>query len=544
MADVAPKPARLRPTALQVTAAVSDRLRIPAQFNVAAALLARRLPDDAQRPAVERGDRVLTYADIGELVARAGNSLRTLGVAREERVLIILPDTEEFIAAFLGTMLIGAVAVPCSTFLGPSDYAYFLRDTRAAVLVTTTELLGRMDVALDPNLRAIVVIDQDAFDTADTYEGRLRSWTALVGEASPVCEPADTHRDEPAFWLWTSGSTGEPKAAVHLHQDAPWCCQLVGEAVYGLTAVDRSYSAAKLFHAYGLCNALMFPFWTGGATILNPGRSLPDAVYSLISRARPTIFYSVPTLYAILLQVPEAERRFDLSSLRFCVSAGEPLPAELYRRWLARFGTEILDGIGSTELLNMYICSRPGEVKPGSSGRVIPGYSMKIVNERGEPVGTNQVGDLLVNGPSCAIMYWNRREETKQKMLGDWFVSDDKYSVDEDGYYWFAGRTDDMFKASGEWISPIEIESLLIEHPAVVECAVVAWQETIGVVRPKAFVVVAAGATADNTLVAELQTFVRARASHYKCPRTIDFVEELPKTPTGKLQRFKLRAGR
>jgi benzoate-CoA ligase family protein len=518
-------------------------LHIPLHFNLTTALLARRLPHDAERTAVECGNRVLTYAEVAELIARAGNSLRTLGVIREERVLVILPDTEEFIAAFLGTILIGAVAVPCSTFLAPSDYAYFLRDTRAAVLVTTTELLERMDVSLDTNLRAIVVIDRDKVDSR-AYEGRLRSWKRLIQEAAPVGEPADTHRDEPAFWLWTSGSTGEPKAAVHLHQDAPWCCELVGEGVYGMTAADRSYSAAKLFHAYGLCNALIFPFWTGGSTILNPGRSLPDAVYSLIAGSRPTIFYGVPTLYAGLLQVPDAERRFDLSSLRFSVSAGEPLPAELYRRWLARFGSEILDGIGSTELLNMYICSRPGEVRPGSSGRVIPGYAMRIVNERGEPVGTNQVGDLLVNGPSCAIMYWNRRDETKQKMLGDWFVSGDKYSVDEDGYYWFAGRTDDMFKASGEWISPIEIESLMIEHPSVVECAVVAWQESIGVVRPKAFVVLAAGAAGDSTLVGDLQTFVRARAAHYKCPRAIEFVEELPKTATGKLQRFKLRRSR
>jgi benzoate-CoA ligase family protein len=525
MADVAQKPERLRAAALQV---------IPARFNLAAALLARRLADDGQRRAVESGDRVWTFAELAELTARVGNALRTLGVSREERVVIVLPDCAEFIAAFLGTMFIGAVAVPCSTFLGPSDYAWFLRDARAHVLITTKELLQRLDVTA-AGVATIVVLDLEADD------GRLRSWRHLVATASPSCEAADTHKDEPAFWLWTSGSTGEPKAAVHLHQDAPWSCRLVGEEVYGMTAADRVYSAAKLFHAYGLGNGVLFPLWTGATTILNAGRSIPDTVFSIIARTRPTIFFGVPTLYALLLQLPDAERRFDVSSLRFCVSAGEPLPAELYRRWQSRFGSEILDGIGSTELLNMYICSRPGAVKPGSCGTPVPGYAFKIVNEHGDVLGPNQVGDLLVNGPSCALLYWNRRDETRQKMIGDWFVSGDKCSVDDDGYYWFAGRTDDMFKASGEWISPIEVESLLMEHPSVAECAVVARQESVGVVRPKAFVVLAPGAAATNGTVADLQAFVRAHASHYKCPRTIEFITELPKTATGKLQRFKLR---
>jgi benzoate-CoA ligase family protein len=534
---VAKEPERLRAAALQVTGGAPPRVQIPSRYNITAALLERRLTaGDGGRVAIETADRNWTYADIAELTARAGNGLRALGVAREQRVVIVLPDSPEFVAAFLGTMLIGAVAVPCSTFLGVSDYTYFLRDARASVLVTTTELLERLDLSAAPELTHVLLTDR-----ADD-EGSRRSWNRLMESVPAGCEPADTHKDDPAFWLWTSGSTGEPKAAVHLHQDAPWCCELVGVGVYGMTATDRAYSAAKLFHAYGLCNALFFPFWTGAATILHAGRSTAHAVYSIITARRPTIFFSVPTLYAMLLQVTDAEQRFNLTSLRFCVSAGEPLPAELYRRWLARFGTEILDGIGSTELLNMYICSRPGEVRAGSSGTVIDGYRMKIVNEHGDPVEPHQVGDLLVSGPSCAIMYWDRREETKQKMLGEWFVSGDKYVVDEDGYYWFKGRSDDMFKASGEWISPIEIESLLMEHAAVVECAVVAWKEAVGVVRPKAFVVLVEGAASTDAMVLELQTFVRARAAHYKCPRAIVFLAELPKTATGKLQRFKLRS--
>jgi benzoate-CoA ligase family protein len=512
------------------------QLHIPKRYNLGAALLDQRLAaGDGERPAVEIEGEVWTYARVADLVNRVGNGLRALGVEREQRVLIVLPDSAAFIAAFLGVMKIGAIAVPSSTFLAASDYSYFLRETRAAVLVTTGELLARMNTDDAPALRTVLVTDRSQ------DEGPVRAWSRWVGAAPATLEAADTHKDEPAFWLWTSGSTGQPKGVVHLHQDAPWCCHLFAHSVLGMRASDRPFSAAKLFHAYGLGNGFLFPFWVGATTVLNPGRATADVVYSTIARARPTMFFGVPTLYAAMLQVADARERFDLSSLRFCVSAGEPLPAELYRRWHARFGTEILDGIGSTELLNMYISSRPGLVKPGSSGLVVPGYAVKIVDDAGNTVGPNQVGDLLVKGPSCAIMYWNRREQTKQKMRGDWFVSGDKYSVDEHGYYWYAGRSDDMFKVSGEWVSPIEIESLLMEHAAVVECAVVSCPEESGVLKPKAFVVLTEGTVGGEALVTELQKFVRARAAKFKCPRFIDFLEELPKTATGKVQRFKLR---
>jgi benzoate-CoA ligase len=541
MADVAEEFERLRAAALPVT------IQIPSRFNIAAALLEQRLSaGDGDRPAIESQNHVWTYSEVADLVGRVGNAFSSLGLAREQRVLIVLPDSPEFIAAFLGAIMVGAVAVPSSTFLGPSDYKYFLSATRAPLLVTTRELLDRIDITEAIALRHVLVVetpDAPVASTGAAADGRVKSWRELIEASSPALTPADTHKDEPALWLWTSGSTGEPKAVVHLHQDAPWCCQGVAQHVLGMTSADRVYSGAKLFHAYGLGSALFFPFWVGATTILNAGRSIPDAVYSMIDRTHPTMFFGVPTLFALLLQVADAEKRYDLSSLRFCVSAGEPLPAELYRRWRARFGLEILDGIGSTELLNMYILSPPGRVKPGSSGLVVPGYTVKIVDDQGNAVGPNTIGDLLVKGASCAIMYWNRRQQTKEKMQGDWFVSGDKYSVDEDGYYWYAGRSDDMFKASGEWISPTEIESLLMEHTAVVECAVVAWQESTGVLKPKAFVVLASGVTGSPDLVAELQDFVRARAAHYKCPRAIDFLLELPKTATGKVQRFKLRGG-
>ena len=309
----------------------------------------------------------------------------------------------------------------------------------------------------------------------------------------------------------------------------------------GLNAADRTFSAAPLFHAYGLGNGLFFPFTAGATTILNRQRKTADLVYAVIHAARPTIFFGVPTLFAAMLAVPDAESRFDLSSLRFCVSAGEPLAAELYSRWRARFGTEIIDGLGSTEVLHMYVSSRPGRVKPGSSGYPVPGYEVKILDDAGNALGPNEVGDLHVKGPSTAIMYWNRRDQTTQKMRGEWFVSGDKYTVDEDGYFWYAGRTDDMFKVAGEWVSPIEIESILIEHDAVLESAVVSWQEPSGILKPKAFVVLKNSRPGSDDLIAELQTFVRGRTAHYKCPRAIEFLEELPKTATGKIQRFKLR---
>ena len=513
--------------------------RIPPRFNFAAALLESRLGPDRDRPAMECDGRVWTYAQVADLVNRAGNGLRALGVAREQRVLIVLPDSPEFVAAYLGAIKIGAVAVPCNTFLAQADYSYCLRETRAPVLVTTRELFARIVSADAPDLQTIVITDDDLPPEGDP---RVRAWSRCVAAASCDLVAADTHKDDAAFWLWTSGSTGEPKAAVHLHQHPVWSSHLYGQGVLGIATSDRTFSAAKLFHAYGLGNGLFFPFWAGATTILNPQRASADVVYAVIDRARPTIFFGVPTLFAAMLAVPDVEDRYDVSSLRFCVSAGEPLAAELFSRWQRRFGVEILDGVGSTEVLHMYVSSRPGRVKPGSTGYPVPGYDVRILTDTGEAAGPNQVGDLHVKGPSTAVMYWNRRDETKAKMRGEWFASGDKYSFDEDGYYWYAGRSDDMFKVSGEWVSPIEIESLLIEHASVLESAVVSWREPSGVLKPKAFVVLKNGGAGSEELIGELQAFVRARIAHYKCPRAIEFVTELPKTATGKIQRFKLRS--
>jgi benzoate-CoA ligase len=513
-------------------------LTIPPRYNLSVDLLDRHLDaGNAERAAVLSQGRSWSYGEIAALVNRAGNGLKALGVDREQRVLLVLPDGPELVAAYLGALRIGAVAVPCNSWLGAHDYAYFLRESRAKVLVTTRELLDKLraGIAQAPDLRAVVVVG-GAEATAEI------AWDPWIAAASSALSPADTSRDDPAFWLWTSGSTGEPKAAVHLHQDWPWCCELYAQNVLGMTEADRPFSASKLFHAYGLGNALVFPFWVGATTTLLAERPTPGAVFRTIQTVRPTLFFGVPTLYAAMLAVKGAEQEYDLTCVRCCVSAGEPLPAELYRRWRAKWGTEILDGIGSTEVLHIYISARPGCVVPGSSGRPVEGYDVRVVNDRGEGVPPGEIGDLIVKGPSTATSYWNRATETRQRMRGEWFLSGDKYTYDEDGNFWYEGRTDDMFKVGGEWISPIELENTLIEHEAVLECAVVPYDAGEGLLKPKAFVVLKESYPPAPELVDELQRFVRARLSSYKYPRLVEFLPELPKTAAGKIQRFKLRA--
>lgn len=509
------------------------------RFNLAAAVLQRRLDaGDVDRVAIVDGERTITYGEITRSAGRVRHALEALGVRREDRVLVALPDGAAFAAAYFGTLALGAVAVPCNTFLGPAEYGYFLDESRAPLLVTTREALARIGpaVAAASALRAVLVLDAEGDD------GRVKAWTRWVdGAASDRLDPADTHRDAPAFWLWTSGSTGTPKAAVHLHQDWPWCCEGFGRGVLAIGPEDRLFSAAKLFHAYGLGNGLLFPFWLGAPVAYLAERAAAPAVLEVARRHRPTVFFAVPTIYAGLLQQPADVVDGAWDALRVAVSAGEPLPAELYRRWRDATGVDVLDAIGSTEVLHCYLSARQGSVKPGSVGREVPGYAMRIVDERGQDVADGAEGELLVSGPSTAPYYWQRRAQTADKMRGAWFASGDRYRRDADGDYWHIGRADDMFKVSGEWCSSTEVEAVLAAHPAVVECAVVPKAEPSGVLKPRAVIVLAAGATAGETLADELRLFVRARLAHYKCPRTVDFVAELPKTATGKIQRYKLR---
>ena len=478
---------------------------MPEPFNLASYFVDRHATEGrGGKTAVIYEGRSYTYAEIAARVNQAGNALRRTGVRAGDRVLIIVPDSPEFVAAYFGAMKIGAVAVPTSTALRPADYAYLSEESQAKIAISEA---APLDSA------------QESMELA--------------------CAP--TSGDDPAFWLWTSGSTGPPKAAVHRHLDWMACCEGYARDVLGIGADDITFSSAKLFHAYGLGNGLMFPFYAGATTVLHPGKPQAQAILARAHECRPTLFFSVPTHFAAMLQATDAANPYDLASVRLGISAAEPLPAEIVRRWHARFGLDVLDGIGSTEVLHIYISNRPGRVLPGSSGLPVPGYQVRITDESGRELPAGETGDLWVRGASNATHYWNRPQLTAQRMRDGWFFSGDKYRADADGYYWYAGRSDDMFRVSGEWVSPIEVEGALIGHPAVLEAAVVARIGDSGLPVPCAFVTLKQPDRASDELAGELDAFLRERLAGYKRPRRIEFLEELPKTATGKVQRYKLR---
>jgi len=511
-------------------------LEYPAQLNAATAFVDRHVDEGrGGEIAFFHDGGALTYAELLELVNRTGNALRDLGVRREQRVLCLLLDGPEFLAVFWGAIKIGAVPIPVNTMLRADDYLYFLDDSRAPVAVVSEALLPEAGPALARarSLEHVVV--------AGTPSGTQLGFESWVGRAGTRLEAVETSKDDAAFWLYSSGSTGRPKGAVHLQHDMLYCADTYARDVLGMTARDRTVSAAKLFFAYGLGNNMYFPMRVGGQGVLYPHRPTPEAMFELMHRHRPTIFFGVPTLYAAMLQVKEAETRFDLSSLRLCVSAGEALPEELYRRWLDRFGVEILDGIGTTEILHVFLSNRAGEVRPGSTGRPVPGYEAILVDDEGRPVPRGEIGNLRVKGDSTMAYYWNQHERTKACLFGHWIQTGDKYYEDADGYFWFCGRADDMLKVGGIWVSPVEVENTLVGHPAVLEVAVVGREDVDRLVKPQAFVVLKAEHSGSPALEAELKAFVKDRIAPYKYPRWIEFVADLPKTATGKIQRFKLR---
>jgi benzoate-CoA ligase family protein len=511
-------------------------VEIPERYNLVDHFVDRHIREGrGGRTAIISGDQRVTYKEIAEQVNRVGNGLLRLGLQEEQRVLLILPDTPEFAAAYLGAIKMGAVAVPTTTAARTSDYAYFLQESRARIAIVHSTLLAELGPALSdqPYCKNVIVCGQPV--------SRYIPWSQFLQEASPKLDPAPTSQDDVAFWLWTSGSTGQPKAAVHLHRDWVYCCEDYARGVVGIETDDITFSSSKLFHAYGLGNGLMFPFHVGGTTILYPGKPQARSILETAQMNRPTLFFSVPTLYAAMLQEAEHNRAYNLRSVRLAVSAAEPLPADIFRRWKERFGVEILDGIGSTEVLHIYLSARAGHVRPGSTGQPVPGYELALVDGSGHPVAPGAIGELMVAGPSTASCYWNRRALSLERMRGRWFVTGDKYSVDEDGYYWYAGRSDDMFRVSGQWVSPIEVECTLIEHPCVLEAAVIAYREGTGLHTPKAFVVLRRGYAGNSELVKELQDFVKRRIAPHKYPRQIEFIAELPKTAAGKVLRYKLR---
>jgi benzoate-CoA ligase len=519
----------------------AEALGVPEIFNAAAHFVDRNVADGrGSHVAIECGDARVTYDEVLQHVNRCGNALRGIGVRAEDRVLLLLLDGPEFVYSFFAAIKIGAVPVPLNTLWKPADYQYVIRDSRAAVLIVSAELLSNVEslpVEDRRSLRYIVVVGGGA-------EHHHPAYSLFESQGSVALDAEPTSRDAPAFWLYSSGSTGAPKGCVHLHHDMVVCAALFGKGVLGISPADRCFSVAKLFFAYGLGNALYFPFFVGATTILWPGAPTPQNVYAMIERHKPTLFYSVPTGYGMLLAHERplgSSVDFDLSSIRLAVSAGEALPAALYDRFKQRFGVDIIDGIGSTETLHMFISNRPEAIRPGSSGLLVPGYEARLLDEEGDAVLPGEIGNLWVRGDSICAGYWNQHEKTKNTIEGHWIRTGDKYTQDVAGFYWYAGRTDDMLKVGGLWVSPVEVENALVAHAAVLESGVVGCEDHDGLTKPMAFVVLRDGATGSAELGKELQQFVRDRLAEYKRPRWVEFVAELPKTATGKIQRFKLR---
>jgi len=526
-----PTPTRApRPPTLSATA-------LPDCFNAASFFIDRHLREGrGDRVAFRFDGRPITYADLGASVDRCGNALASLGVEIEHRVLLVLDDTPAFATAFWAAVKLGAVAVPVSTLTAPSEYEFILNDSRARVAVVEESVADKIVAVRDrcPFLRAVVVAGRPS---AGAY-----AFDDLMAQASPHREAAPTFSDDIMYWGYTSGSTGRPKAAVHSHRDFVAAADLVGVGVFGLGPEDVVFSASKMFFAYGLGNTLYFPARVGAASVLVPERIDPERAFALIARERVTVFFTVPTLYARMLAIKDAERRHDLASLRLCISSGEALPPALFDAWRARFGRELVDVVGSTETLHDFIANRPGHIRRGSAGRVIPGFEARLVDDDGQPVTSGRVGHLLIKGPTTSPYYWNRAERTRATMLGEWLRTGDMFSQDDDGYFYFAGRSDDMLKVGGRWVSPVEVEARLTEHPAVLEAGVAGRPDRNGLTKPYGFVVLKDGWSPSPSLAAELCEFARQGAAAYKAPVSIEFVGGLPKTATGKIQRFRLRS--
>ncbi len=508
---------------------------LPLRYN-AVDVLERNLGERAGEVALASESRTMTFAEVAVEVNRTANALARLGVRRGDTVALLAPDSAEWVATFFAVIKLGGVVASFNTLLTPAEYAYMLDDCGARVLVVDHSLVAAVEPIRTgrPWLEEMVVIGGDP-------GGPHRSYHALVAGASPELAAAATHRDDFCCLNYSSGTTGEPKGIPHAHKDLPLTAELVGRRQLGLGPGDRTFAVAKLFFTFGTGGNLVFPWWVGASVVLYPGSPRdPRAVLGVIQRFRPTVFYTAPTGYASMLAIPGMTTEWDLSSLRLCVSAGEALPEPIWRRWHQATGLEIIDGIGSTENYHMFIANRPGQVRPGSSGRPIDGYQVRIVDEVGRDVPQGEVGNLLVRGETAAQLYLHQFERSRRSFQGEWLDTGDKYFADPDGYYWHAGRSDDMLKVGGIWVSPVEVESCLVSHPSVVECAVVGRPDADNLIKPKAFVVLRAGAAEDG-LVEQLIAWCVERMAPYKRPRWVELVSELPKTATGKIQRYRLR---
>ncbi|MFZ1102623.1 MAG: benzoate-CoA ligase family protein [Hyphomicrobiaceae bacterium] len=511
----------------------------PRIYNAAADMVDRHSAlGRAAKAAFIDPNETLSYGELRARSNRMANLLATYGIPHEARVALLLLDTVDFPVAFWGAIKAGVVPVCLNTLLTAEQYAYILADSRAKALLVSAPLLPAVQPILGqlPFLKHVFVAGGEPPSFALSFRGEL-------GFQHTETEIADTSCDETAFWLYSSGSTGMPKGVRHVHSSPMETARLTGQQCLGMREDDLVYSAAKLFFAYGLGNAMTFPLSVGATAVLRPERPTPELVFATLKQHQPTFFFGVPTLYNTMLAYPQGTPENSSARLRICVSAGEALPAEVGKAFRARFGVDILDGVGSTEMLHQYVCNSPAALKYGTSGRPVPGYEIRLVDEKDREVPDGEVGEMLVRGPSAADGYWNQREKSRATFEGGWTRSGDKYIRDAEGFYTYQGRTDDMFKVSGIWVSPFEVESALIGHDAVLEAAVVPKEDSDGLVKPKAFVVLKPGKAAGNGLPEELKEHVKAKAGMWKYPRWIDFVDGLPKTATGKIQRFKLREG-
>jgi benzoate-CoA ligase family protein len=515
-----------------------DRSRTPSVlgfspgFNAAVPFIDRHLREGrGGKAAIRCAAGEVTYAELAANVNRCAYALLRLGLAPGERMLMVVKDCPEFFYLFWGAIKAGILPVPLNVILRTADYRVIIEDSGCSAVIYSPEFAGEVEPALSaaPGLRASLPV-----------EGGARSLRTLLAAEPPSFDAVPADATAPCFWLYTSGSTGRPKGAVHRHRDMVATSELFGRGVLGVSEADVIFSAAKLFFAYGLGNAMTFPLWTGASAVLLDVRPTARNTLAIIERYRPTLYFGVPTLYAAQLQVLESFHP-DLSSLRACVSAGEPLPAEIFRRWKERTGATILDGLGSTEVLNTFLSNRLDDVRPGTSGRPVPGYEVRIIAPGGGEAATGEQGRLQVRGPSTAAYYWNNPERTAQTMQGEWLDTSDTYFRDQDGYYHYCGRSDDMLKVGGIWCSPIEIESELIGHHDVFEVAVIGVPDESGIVKPEAWVVLREGVTPGDGVAEALVAHCKARLAHYKFPRRFHFVTELPKTATGKVQRYLLR---
>lgn len=506
-------------------------------YNAAVELVDRNVAEGrGEKPAFIDRNGPLTYRGLADRVDRMAALTATYGIARESRIALLLTDTVDFPVAFLGAIKAGVVPVALNTLLSTDQYAYMLQDCRASALVVSAALLPAIAplVGTLPDLKHVFVSGGPAPAWAFAF-------TEELDHQVPASAAAPTVADEVAFWLYSSGSTGNPKGTMHVHSSLMATARNYAEGVLSMTAHDVCYSAAKLFFAYGLGNALTFPLAVGATAVLLEERPTPESVFRTLKKHQPTLFFGVPTLYAALLSHPGGGREAASDRLRLCVSAGEALPAEIGRAWMQTYGVEVLDGIGSTEMLHIFLSNRVGDIKLGTTGKAVPGYELRVVDEAGSDVPDGEVGELLIKGDTAANGYWNQRAKSRSTFEGAWTRSGDKYVRDADGFYTCQGRTDDMFKVSGIWVSPFEVEGALITHEAVMEAAVVAREDSDGLLKPRAFVVLKPGRTEGEGLIKELQETVKAKAGPWKYPRWIHIVDSLPKTATGKIQRFKLR---